>query len=157
VFVIILIGYSYRHALQALPQRIFHDLWPAHGEVLASGAIRFPLSDNGHFMIEASAEGVPIRFMLDTGASRVVLSKEDAKRIGIDVSALTFNQPTSTANGMVLSAPITIHSLSVGPIHVYNVRAAVNGSDLDGSLLGMSFLEKIKKYEVSNGQLVLYN
>ena len=108
-------------------------------------------------MIEAKTGGVNVRFMLDTGASRVVLSRDDAARLGIQVNTLTFSQPTMTANGLVLSAPLTLPSLTIGPIQVYNISAAVHGGELDHSLLGMSFLEKIKGYKVSNGMLTLQN
>jgi aspartyl protease family protein len=94
--------------------------------------------------------------LLDTGASTVVLSANDARAIGIDTTKLRYVIPVDTANGKTLAARITIKSLAVGPIKLRRIEALVAGEgDLRESLLGMSFLNRLRSYEVTGDFLVL--
>ena len=93
--------------------------------------------------------------MVDAGASNVVLSPADARRLGFDLARLSFHQVFRTANGMVRGAPVTLAEIRIGPIELHNVRASVNGADLSQSLLGMSFLDRLAGYSVENGTLTL--
>jgi aspartyl protease family protein len=149
--------YSYRYQLADIINTIGGEIFPFKGREIQVGTVSFPLSSNGHFMMEAIVEGIPINFMLDTGASRVVLTQNDAERLGLRVNKLSYTQPTSTANGVVWSAPLRLQKIKIGSIAVSNVAASVSNNDLEQSLLGMSFLEKIKGYEVQKNTLILRN
>ena len=95
-------------------------------------------------------------FLFDTGASAVVLTAEDARRAGVETSRLVFDVPVATANGAAMAAETRLDQIAVGPIVMRNVPAMVaRRGALDGSLLGMSFLERLKSYTVEHDRLIL--
>ncbi len=122
------------------------------------GIVELKASRNGHYYAEAELNGRPIGVMVDTGATAVALTFEDAQRAGIGVSDGDFTGRTRTANGEGRYAPITISSITIGSITVSNVPGVVlQRGKLDVTLLGMSFLSKLSRAELSNGTLVLEN
>lgn len=153
---VLVLGYAYRHDLTSLKQRLAAELNPANGRTLSEQKqITFAKAEDGHFYIEAEVNGVAIRFMVDTGASRVVLKSSDARKLGLDVDQLDYLQKTNTANGSVWSAPLTINQIAIHGYNVFDIPASVSNSDLDTSLLGMSFLDKLQGYKVDAGGLTL--
>ncbi|MCB1342889.1 MAG: TIGR02281 family clan AA aspartic protease [Pseudooceanicola sp.] len=120
-----------------------------------AGTITVPRARDGHYYLTASVNGQPIRFVVDTGATDLVLSRQDAEAAGIDLSAVAFRGSAMTANGAVRVAPVTLDSVAVGPISDTRVRASVNDGQMDESLLGMSYLQRFSKIEISGGELVL--
>ncbi len=151
---VIFLGYSFRHEFFSLKDRLAAELLPHRG-LVEGQAVTFTARTGGHFVIEAKVDGVNIRFLVDTGASDVMLSPADARRLGFDLSALSFTRPYRTANGSVMGAPVRLNSIAVGPIVVENVRASVNGAEMNESLLGMSFLERLSSFEVSGDRLTM--
>jgi aspartyl protease family protein len=151
---VLFIGYSYRHDLSTVKDRVVGEFLPHQGEVVGA-EVRFRASENCHFVIQAKVNGTPIRFLVDTGASDVTLSPGDARRMGIDINSLSFNRRYATANGTVFGAPIRLNEISIGPISIRNVRASVNGADMGRSLLGMSFLEHLDGFSISKDILTL--
>jgi aspartyl protease family protein len=149
------IGYGFRNDFAGIASRLRGDLVPGLGTDRPGGEIAFRAGGNGHFRIEALVDGKPVLFLLDTGASDVVLSPRDAERIGFDASRLDFSRRYSTANGVVYAAPVALGTVEIASIRLGNVAAAVNGAPLDSSLLGMSFLDRLSGYSVENGTLVL--
>jgi aspartyl protease family protein len=112
--------------------------------------------DDGHFRIDAEANGTSIRFLVDTGASSTVLTLADAKRAGIDTDALEFTQPVRTANGVAQYASATLRTLDIGPFHLSSVRVGVMPRDaLDTSLLGMSTIDRFAGWRVEGDRMVL--
>lgn len=109
----------------------------------------------GHFVIEAAVNGIPITFLVDTGASDVVLTVDDARRLGLRPRTLDYSQRFETANGEVRAAPVTLRELRVGQFRLFDLPASVNQGALGVSLLGMSFLERLRGYEVADGRLIL--
>lgn len=150
----LLLAYSFRFDVLRLGDRIIGELMPYRGQTEA-GVIRFPASRGGHFIVEADVDGTPIRFLVDTGATDVVLSPGDARRLGFDLSSLAFTRRYRTANGLVMGAPVSLRQISLGPIIMTNVRASVNQAGMSHSLLGMSFLGRLSGYEVSDQTLTL--
>jgi len=146
------------------------ELVPRLGETTAEfearvkGLPRPPSSDSvtlvadslGHFFVEPIVNGTRLRMMVDTGATLVVLSRDDARLIGINPAPADFRIKVSTANGPVLVAPIMLKEITVGAISVRDVPAAVfPDNQLQLGLLGMSFLSKLSHFEVEGGRLVL--
>ena len=152
---VLVAGYSYRTELSQVGNRIWHNLLPFQGMQSGNKAVSFYKSENGHFIVEADVEGVNIRFLLDTGASRVILSAADAQRLGVNLETETFDQALSTANGIVFSAPIILENITVGPITVKGVPGSISKGGLNQSLLGMSFLERLSSYEVTRDVITL--
>ena len=110
---------------------------------------------NGHYIVVADVDGVDVRFLVDTGASSVVLNQEDAERIGFHASNLTFSQVYQTANGRIRAAPVTLDSVSIGQLQVADVPASITESSMGISLLGMTFLRKLDGFQVEDGKLIL--
>jgi aspartyl protease family protein len=152
---ILVIGYSYRDALDALTARLSGELVPQRGVANADGSVSFRASQDGHFHVEALVDGARLRFLVDTGASQVVLSPADARRLGFDIGRLDFTQMAETANGAVRGAPVTLREVVVGNLRLADVRASVNEAEMAESLLGMSFLSRLGGFDVSGDRLTL--
>lgn len=110
----------------------------------------------GHYIVVADVDGVDVKFLVDTGASSVILSEQDAERIGLHASNLTFSQVYQTANGQTRAAPVTLGSISIGQLEIDDVEASVNESPMGISLLGMTFLTKLDGFQVEDGNLILF-
>lgn len=111
---------------------------------------------NGHFSADGRIDGTRISFMVDTGASLVALREEDAERVGIHVRRSDFTGRTSTANGTGSYAPVRIKSLRIGEIEVRDVEAAVIArGQLGTNLLGMSFLKRLRGFDIADNRINL--
>jgi clan AA aspartic protease (TIGR02281 family) len=110
----------------------------------------------GHFLVEAVVNGAPITFLVDTGASSVVLTMADAERLGFRLESLLFTQRFASANGEVRAAPVVLRELRIGQFSVFDMPASVNEAPLRVSLLGMSFLRRLHGYGVQDGRLILH-
>ena len=97
-------------------------------------------ASDGHYYVDTLVNGTTVRFVIDTGASAIVLTARDAERVGLNPKTLAYTGQATTANGKVLTAPVRLKSLVLGPFEDQNVPAVVNGRDLDTSLLGVSYL-----------------
>jgi aspartyl protease family protein len=155
IFTASLAVFSYRYELIAIKNRMVAELIPARGLPSASGVIRFPMAEDGHFHILAEVNGLPVRFLADTGASHIVFSPRDAARLGMDPDRLTFDRFYHTANGTVRGSSIRIDDFRVGTIHLRNIGASVNEAAMAQSLLGMTFFNRLESYEVRDGVLTL--
>ena len=110
----------------------------------------------GHFVVHPALNGQRVRMVVDTGASFVALSYEDAALLGISVSQKDFTRRSSTANGVVEIAPVRLKEVRLGDILVRDVEAVVlPPRALSTSLLGMSFLKRLNGFEIAKGRLVL--
>lgn len=122
----------------------------------AERTVELRAGQNGHFHTTAHINGRPIEVMVDTGASMVALTWDDAQRAGLHLSDADFKHRVSTANGTARMAAVMLDSISIEDITVRNVRAAVaEPGKLGTSLLGMSFLGQLAGAEMSKGILVL--
>lgn len=120
-----------------------------------NGRIEVPVRTDGHFHLTLHVGDVPVEFIVDTGASSVVLTQRDAERVGIDTDALIFGGRASTANGEVRTARVTLENVRLGDLDEGRLRAFVNEGDLDSSLLGMSYLRRFGRVEITPDALVL--
>jgi len=151
---LVLLGYTYRAELGTMVDRVRGELVPGYA-VTSGDELVVTRSDRGHFFIDGLANGKALRFLVDTGASEVTLSPQVASRIGIDLSALRFNKKFQTANGISYGATYWLKTLTVGSLKFQNVRVSINKARMSESLLGMSFLNRLKSYEFRDGTLYL--
>lgn len=112
----------------------------------------------GHFVTSADINGTAITVLVDTGATAVALSYEDAMSVGLRPGSLDYNVPISTANGMTQAARVKIDRIAIDGVEVEDVDGLVlpEGA-LRGTLLGMSFLSRLDSFKVEDGVLLLKN
>jgi aspartyl protease family protein len=152
----VLAGYSYRFELGTVAERVMAVLVP--GTVVESGPQEVTVfrRPDGGFTLDASVGRTRLPFTLDTGASSVVLRSEDAARLKIPVRSLAYDVEVMTANGRGLAAEVVLPSLTIGPLTQHDVKALVEKPGaLHENLLGMSYLNKLESFTVSNDKLVL--
>ncbi|HUC66430.1 MAG TPA: TIGR02281 family clan AA aspartic protease [Stellaceae bacterium] len=109
----------------------------------------------GHFYLDAEVNGTPVHFLVDTGATVVALSPQDARAIGLGPGDLNFSVAMSTANGTARAAPLRLRSLRLGQLEVEDVPAVVMEQPMGVSLLGLSFLNRLEGYSIRDGRLTL--
>ena len=156
IFLILILGYTYRDELQSVAARVQSEFVPS--EPMADSrthTLTLTADSNGDFYVYGAANGTRVRFVVDTGASEIVLSSSDAGRLGIDPATLHYVRSYETANGIGAGAPYTLGELSVGPIQMWNVPVSINRTDMHASLLGMSFLRRLKSFEFAGRKLYL--
>lgn len=156
IFVLSLGIYSYRSEIAGFKDRILTELIPSKGYQAQPNSISFPISSDGHFYIQARINGKTIEFLADTGASHIVISPDDARKMGLDPEKLIYDRFYETANGTVRGSSIRLKDLTVGGIELTHVNASVNEAPMRNSLLGMTFFRKLSRYEVKNDALTLY-
>lgn len=148
-------AYAFRGEFTQIGARISGELLPSQAVETGQGEISIRRGSDGHFHLSAGVNGTTIRFLVDTGASVVTLSRQDAERTGFDVNDLEFTQQYQTANGTAWGARIRIDNMSAGSIQVESVRAAILDSELGSSLLGLSFLDKLSEVSVQGDTMTL--
>lgn len=154
LFLALVLGYSYRNDLKPLWQRVAGEVNPALPQQRSAGEVVLRRAADGHFYADVEINGQTIRMLVDTGATTIALSADDARRAGIDVDRLDFIFTVSTANGEATAAEVKLDAVSVGPIARRNVRAMVTRG-LSGSLLGMSFFNSLSTFAIETDELVL--
>jgi aspartyl protease family protein len=119
-------------------------------------SVVIPPSGNGHFHVEGRIDGRRLNFMVDTGASVIALTERDASMLGIHPAERDYVEAVSTANGTVRAAPIQLGMVEIDDLVVHDVAAVVlpDGA-LSQNLLGLSFLSRLRRFEYSDGRLVL--
>ncbi len=145
----VVIAYGFRDTLRAM-------LFPAAAVQVAPGVTELRRGPDGHFHAELAIDGIPIRFLVDTGASDIVLSREDATALGIDLDTLAFSDRASTANGIVPVARVRLGQVRFADHVDFDLPASVNGGTLDASLLGMAYLERFSRIEIVGERLRLH-
>jgi aspartyl protease family protein len=152
---IAIIFYSYRFEFQGLKNRVLGEINPSQAQINEKGNLVINISQDGHFYVNSKVNGAEVRFMIDTGASQIMLNRKEAKRIGFDLEKLNFNRQYQTANGISWGANVTLDSVEIEGIKFSSVSASINDADMGTSLLGMSFLRRFKKYEFYQDRLEL--
>ncbi len=142
-------------AVWGLWDDIRNDVAPRQAVFTGEARVEVPRAFDGHYYLTLDLDGTPVDFVVDTGASEIVLTREDAGRVGIDMSRLRFVGVANTANGQVATARARIGSVALGPITDRDVAVSVNGAYMEGSLLGMSYLQRFSRLEIADGKLIL--
>ena len=134
---------------------IRNDIAPRQTYIQGSGQIEVPQSPDGHYYLTLTIDGTPVRFVVDTGASAVVLSQRDAARVGLEPQNLAYLGRAQTANGAVTTASVRLTNVELGDIRDKILPAEVNGGDMNGSLLGMTYLNRFRALEIRDSTLIL--
>jgi len=155
VFGVIVLGVAYRGSLGEVAMRVRSELVPGYAVPAGDHAMALSEDAEGAFHVIGRVNGQPVNFLVDTGASDIVLSPADARRLGVDVSGLSFTRTYETANGIGEGAAWTATSLEVGQIHLGNVAMSINQAPMSASLLGMTFFKQIDSFEIKDNQMIL--
>jgi len=121
----------------------------------AANTVTFRPDRAGHFVLAAAVNGSAVRFLVDTGASYVTLTAEDARAAGIRSSDLHFSGRAATANGEVRVAPVVLREVRLDQFTMQDVDAVVVDTPLAISLLGMTFLKRLEGYVIRDGALIV--
>lgn len=149
IFVGVILAIGFKDTLTA-------TLIDDHPQRVSENAVMLERSRDGHFFATLRLNDRPVRFLVDTGASDMVLTREDAERAGFEVGELNFFLRAQTANGTVSSAPVRVDEVQFADFIDRDVSARVNGGDLGISLLGMSYLDRFEGYRVEGNRMYLY-
>lgn len=119
------------------------------------GKVTLRAERSGHFFANALVDGTHVTFLVDTGATDVALTPEDAVRLGIDLSQLRYDIPIMTANGQTFAATAELREIVIGSIRIERVTAMVPRGALSHSLLGMGFLRRLSSFSIDSDRLVM--
>ena len=133
---------------------IAHSFAPQQ-TVITEARIEVPKGPDNHYRLTLDVNGVPVDFLVDTGASQVVLTQADAARVGLDPDSLAYIGRAFTANGEVRTAPVRLETVDLGDIRDRGVPASVNGGQMETSLLGMTYLGQFDSIEIRQDTLIL--
>ncbi len=158
--------YAYRAELGEVRDRVVQELQPGSVQTVSPGmpgghgaTVSVRKTGDGHFMARTKVNGRMIKMIVDTGASTVVLRPEDARAAGIQVTDLDYTVPVETANGRAFAARVRLDKVSLGDhgeLTIEKVEALVTRPGaLKQSLLGMSFLSRLRSYEFSGNKLLM--
>jgi aspartyl protease family protein len=155
VALLLVLGYSYRFELRDVTERVASELLPgyagSHGRIVEISRGR-----TGDFPVRAQINGAHVAMVLDTGASSVVLTQEAAKAAGLPLEVLNYSVNVDTANGRTRAAPVTLDRLAIGGLVERSVPALIaQPGQLKTNLLGMSFLNRLERWEVRGDKLML--
>ena len=143
--------FTFRDDLGYIAQRLKAE---ATGEPVVEGTeIRIPMAIDGHFWVEGSVNGVPVKFLVDSGATMTTIGRDTAEAANVDVSA-TRNQVVRTGNGIVRVASARAHTLAIGSIERADVGLHVANQD-DLNVLGMNYLSSLSRWGVEGRWLIL--
>lgn len=131
------------------------EVLPRQSVMMDGAVIAVPQDRNGHFYLSVLVNGTPVEFVVDTGATDIVLNDADARRAGLDPERLIYSDRALTANGTVATAPVRLDKVSLGGVTDEGMRAVVNAGDLSESLLGMAYLSRFSRIEIAGGVLTL--
>jgi aspartyl protease family protein len=146
IFIGVMAGYGLWNDLRSdiAPQQMISD----------AGAIEVPRAEDGHYYLTLQVNGTPVQFLADTGATNMVLSDRDARRVGIDPESLMYLGTAQTANGTVRTARVELPSVILGPYTDTDFPAWVNQGEMSDSLLGMDYLS-LYRVEIAGDRMIL--
>ncbi|WP_281991989.1 retropepsin-like aspartic protease family protein [Sulfitobacter geojensis] len=142
-------------AAVGLWQDISRDARTPQFSVAGSDQIMVPRARDGHYYLTAQVNDAAVRFVVDTGATDMVLTQADAKRAGLDLETLAYLGRANTANGEVRTAFVRLEQVQLGEIVDRDVAAVVNEGQMEQSLLGMGYLQRWGRIEIAGGELIL--
>jgi aspartyl protease family protein len=160
IAVVAVVGYTYRDELGAVLERVSAEIFPGDPQsrqtVDGETVVISQSPRTNHFIAIATVNNAPIEMLVDTGASVVTLTPEDARLAGIQTRSLRYVVEVATANGTARAAPVILERVAIGPIEQRRVAALVaEEGALETSLLGLNFLRALSSFTFSGKELVL--
>ena len=160
VFLVIITLYAYRGPIERFAAPVLAVLDPSRVIEVVDGDGRRTLqvarAADRHFRVEARVNGVPVEFMIDTGATGTALTYRDAERAGIAVEDLRYDRPVQTANGIAFEARVRLDTVEIGPYRLRDVSAGIlPPGRLNTNLLGLNVLDRFATWRMQDDRLIL--
>jgi len=155
IALVAIIIYALRFNVSDIKDQVTTDLFPSRAINKENRQLAISIAQDNHFYIILKINNKEVKFMIDTGASEVIIDKNLAREIGVDLQNLYYDKIFNTANGQVYGASINFEEVDISGVKFRNISASITESDLPVPLLGMSFLKKFKKYEFYQDKLIL--
>lgn len=152
---VLVLGFTYKDDLAQVLTRVRSGLIPGYATPVGDHEMVISRDASGAFFVVGRVNGQPVNFLVDTGASDIVLSPADARRLGVDTAALTFGEPFETANGIGRGARYTAARLEIGGVKLSKVSVSINREPMSSSLLGMTFFKRLESFTFRGDQLRL--
>lgn len=148
IFVGVITAYGFKDTFMS-------QIYPSRAIQHGDKSVTLSRARDGHFYAMLQINGKNVEFVVDTGATSILLSQKDAKHIGINPDELTYWGQAQTANGKVKTASVDLGIVHLGDITDYDLKALVNAGQLDESLLGMEYLNLFSEFKISGDTLTL--
>jgi aspartyl protease family protein len=155
ILAVLITAYALRNDVSQVAVKVRSALFPAYAVADSPRSLVISRGDSDGFYVMGKVNGAPVRFLIDTGSTEILLSPADAERAGLRPGELDYSRPSETANGVGYGASGTVDTLTVGAIRMDHVPVSINKAPMDASLLGMPFLKRLDSYEVRGDQMYL--
>tara|TARA_R110000824_G_scaffold173063_6_gene351074 strand:- start:191 stop:811 length:621 start_codon:yes stop_codon:yes gene_type:complete len=155
IFALFIVGFSYQREILAVWGRVSGEMTGANEQMVVGDTLRIRQSADGHFWVEAKVNTLPVRFLIDSGATTTAMTLRTAEQAAINISESPFPVVLVTANGSVEAQRGTIQSLQVGPMVAKDLPVVVAEEFGDSNVIGMNFLSKLGSWRVEGPEMVL--
>lgn len=155
IFAVFIVGFSYQREILAVWNRVSGEMTGTNEQFVVGDTLRIRQSPDGHFWIDAMVNELPVRFLIDSGATTTAMTLRTAQSAGIDISESPFPVVLVTANGSVEAQRGTIQSLEIGPLVAQDLPVVVAEEFGDSNVIGMNFLSKLRSWRVEGAEMVL--
>jgi len=155
IFAVFIVGFSYQREILAVWSRVSGEMTGANEQLVVGDTLRIRQSADGHFWVDAKVNGLPVRFLIDSGATTTAMTLRTAQNAGIDISKSPIPVILTTANGSVEAQRGTIQSLQIGPMVAQDLPVVVAEEFGDSNVIGMNFLSKLGSWRVEGPVMVL--
>ncbi len=155
IFAIFIVGFSYQREILAVWTRVSGEITGTNDQVVVGDTLRIRQSADGHFWVDAKVNALPVRFLIDSGATTTAMTLATAEDAGIEISDSPFPIILNTANGSVEARRGSIQSLEIGPMVAKGLPVVVAAEFGDSNVIGMNFLSKLGSWRVEGAEMVL--
>lgn len=155
IIAVLVLGVTCWSSVERVGNQVRSALIPGYAVAGAAHEMVVSQDENGSYYVVGQVNGKAVTFLVDTGASDVVLTPADARRLGVDTAHIRFDHPYETANGEGRGASWRADSLRVGQIGYSDVEMSVNQAPMSNSLLGMSFFRRLQSFRFEGGKLIM--
>ena len=155
IFAVFIIGFSYQNEIFAVWNRVSGEVTRANEQFVDCDMLRIRQSADGHFWVNATVNELPVRFLIDSGATTTAMTLQTARDAGIEISESPFPVVLTTANGTVSAQRGTIQALQIGSMVARELPVVVAEEFGDSNVIGMNFLSKLRSWRVEGTEMVL--
>ncbi|MGB5482918.1 retropepsin-like aspartic protease family protein [Parasphingorhabdus sp.] len=155
IFAVFIVGFSYQNEILAVWNRVSGEVSGANEQLVVGDTLRIRQSADGHFWANATVNELPVRFLIDSGATTTAMTLQTARSAGIEISGSPFPVILTTANGSVEAQRGSIQSLQIGSMVAKDLPVVVAEEFGDSNVIGMNFLSQLKSWRVEGREMIL--